>query len=135
VGNQVEVACACLWRAVSVCQTGDHSGSERLRRRGVRIMDGLGVPPPDGYFEALSRCHELAGQLPEALAVRQRELQALRSQGRTIAEVHGDYECCRLLAQLGQLTPADLGPAREAAQRLRFPGRHLEALDRLVAGA
>jgi hypothetical protein len=95
-------------------------------------MEGLGVPPPDGYFAALSFCHEQAGQPQEALAVRDRELESLRKQGRTIAEVYCHRERCRLLAGFGRLTSTDLDAARAAALRLRFPERHLAELDRLA---
>jgi hypothetical protein len=131
VRNEVELALSCLWQALAAWHAGDERRSLRLRRRGVRSMTGLGVPPPDAYFEALSLCHEQAGQVADALAVRDRELALLESQGRTISEVYCHRERCRLLAALGRLRAADLDVARAAARRLRFAEAHLAELERL----
>jgi hypothetical protein len=131
-GGQVELATAHLWQSLAALQAGDVPRAHRLRLRGCRIMAGLGVPPPDGYFEALCACHEYAGRPAEALAVRDRELALLRSQGRTISEVYCQQERARLLAGLGRSADFDLEAARAAARRLRFPEPHLAELERLA---
>jgi hypothetical protein len=131
-GNkQVELAEACLWQAVGALHKGE-ARSSRLRQRGIHLMEALGVPPSDGLFEALASYHELAGQPKAALAVRDRELELLRAQGRTISEVYCHRERCRLLASLGRLTPDDLEAGRGSARRLRFPARHLAEFDGLA---
>jgi hypothetical protein len=131
-GNQVELAEAYLWRAVAALHAGDQGWARRLKRQGVRRMDQLGVPPPDGYFEALAVLHEQEGRPEDALVVRERELALLRSQGRTISEVYCHRERCRLLAGFGRLTADDLAAARSAAGRLRHPESHLAELARLA---
>jgi hypothetical protein len=132
VGNQVELAESFLWQALAALQ-GGQAGGHRLRKRGIQVMEGLGVPPPDGYFTALGFCHEQAGRLDEALALRERERALLQSQGRTISEVYCHRHRCRLLARLGRLTDDDVEAGRAAARRLRFPDSHLAELDRLAA--
>jgi hypothetical protein len=132
VGNQVELAESHLWQALAALQGGKGDG-QVLRERGVGVMEGLGIPPPDGYFTALSACHELAGRTEEALAVRDRELALVQQQGRTIAEVRCHRQRCRLLARLGRLTAGGVEQGRAAARRLRFPSEHLAELDRIAA--
>jgi hypothetical protein len=132
IHNQDSLAEASLWQALCALHDGETARSSRLRQQGTRFMAALGVPPTDGYFEALSLCHELAG-LPEiALQVRDRELALVQAQGRTISEVYCHHERCRLLAGPGRLTAADLDSARAAARRLRFPDRHLSALEQFA---
>jgi hypothetical protein len=131
-GNRVELATALLWQALLAFQRGQTAQGRRRRRRGVRVMGDLGVPPPDGYFAALSLGHEHQGQMEEALAVQERELTMLRAQGRTISEVYCHRERCRLLLGLGRLTVPDLDAGRAAARRLRSPERHLAALDQFA---
>jgi hypothetical protein len=132
VGNQVEKATASLWQALVQTHAGNASRGHHLRLRGVRLMEALGVPPPDGYFDALSLGHEHAGEWENALAVRDRELSGLVAQGRTVSEVYCHRERCRLLAATGRLTPVDLDAGRAAARRLRFPEPHLAALDQIA---
>jgi hypothetical protein len=131
-GNQVERAMSLLWACLHAFHAGDEVQARGLRQRGVRVMDNLGVPPPDGYFESLSSSHECVGDLDAALAVRNRELSLLQAQGRTISEVYCHRERCRLLAVAGRLTAADLEAGRIAARRLRFPETYLAELDRLA---
>src|SRR5262249_32028625 len=116
--NQVEVAIAHLWQALRAGHDGGAAHGPALRQHGTAVMDALGVPPPDGYFEALCACLEQDGRLEEALAVRQRELALVRGQGRMISEVYCQRERCRLLAASGRLTSADLEEARAAARQL-----------------
>jgi hypothetical protein len=129
-GNQVERAASLLWQALGAIHRGDAGEGLGLRRRGVATMERLGVPPTDGYFEALSHGYEWAGDPDAALAVRDRELGLLRRQGRTISEVYCQRERCRLLAARDRLTAADLDAARAAARQLRLPQPHLAELDR-----
>lgn len=134
MGNRVELSQACLWQAVAAFRSGDSLRARRLQRQGSRIVEELGIPPPDGLFTALSLCHEQTGQLEEALAVRNRELELVHRQGRTISEVYCHRQRCRLLADLGRLSAADLDAARAAALRLRFPAPHLAELNRQTDG-
>jgi hypothetical protein len=79
---------------------------------------------------ALSLGHESRGQLTDALAVRDGELELLRVQKRTVSEVYCHRERCRLLDESGRLDQRRSwrGPRR----RLRRPEQHLAELDRLT---
>jgi hypothetical protein len=131
-GDRVELATSLLWASLYCFHAHDELRARRLEQQAVRVMDELAVPPPDGWFEALCAVHECVGDLEAALAVRDRELVLLQAQGRTISEVFCHRERCRLLASVGRLSAAAVEAGRIAAQRLRFPERHLAELDRIA---
>lgn len=131
VGHKMEQSELLLWQALLACKSGDEERARSLRLRATNQVGRLRMPPSDPFFEALSAYHEQGGEAGAALAARDRELAAVEAQGRTVAEVRCRLHRCRLLAQLGRLVVGELEDARTVARRLRFPDRHLAALDKL----
>ena len=76
----------------------------------------------------------MAGELQQALAVRDRELAAIVDRGRLVSECEVHIKRCRLLALLGRLHEEDVTEARQAASRLRKPDVYLAELEQAAAG-
>jgi hypothetical protein len=74
---------------------------------------------------------ELCGDLKAAVGVRDREIAAATKRGELHRVCQAHTERCRLLAQAGEIIPADLSAARLSASKLRVPGWFLEKLDRI----
>jgi hypothetical protein len=131
VGHQVELAGFFLWRALLERRAGREEMALRLHLQASQRIARLGMPPDSSYRDAECAFHEQAGLLDLALAVRDVELGQLRDRGRLFREAGTHVKRCRLLAQLGRLSAADLAAARSAVERLREPAWALQELARM----
>jgi hypothetical protein len=123
-----------LWQAVVTDQEGDRTQAARLCRTAISRMARLGKQPSSDYFEAMAGFHEKRGEIAEALETREQELATIRGWGRLAQECDAMIKRCGLLARMGQLQPADVEEARQAAARLRKPARYLEELEEAIGG-
>jgi hypothetical protein len=135
VGHQVQLAELLAWRAAAARKAGDEDRALRLCRSAASRQKAQKMPPSNGFYDGLCAYHELAGDLPAMLAVRDRELKDVGGWGRFLSEARCQVNRCKLLARMGRPLDADLAAARAAAAQLRAPAPYLAALDRLAAGA
>jgi hypothetical protein len=133
VGHQCELAEALAWQAVAALQAGQGEQARRTQQTAVSHMGRLGMPPKQGYFQALATFHEMIDDLPGALAVREAELASVLDRGRLLYEARTHIQRCALLARLGQLRPEDLDAARQATGRLRKPESLLVQIEQLAS--
>jgi hypothetical protein len=129
-----ELAVFLLWRALCARRAGREEEARRCFRQGTAGMARLGQPPGESYYDASCAYHELAGDLENAWALRQRELAETLGKGQLAYECQVYLKRCRLLARLGRPLAEETAAARAAASRLRAPGWYLERLERILAG-
>ena len=98
VGHQVELSELLAWRAVSARKAGEEERALRLYRSAYARMKAQRMPPTRGFYEGLCAYHDLSGDLPAMLAVRDRELKDVSGWGRFLSEVRCRIQRCRLLA-------------------------------------
>jgi hypothetical protein len=132
VGHQLELAELLAWRAAVARRQGEEERAVRLARSAAARMKGQRMPPTRGYYEGLCAYHELSGDLPGMLAVRDRELRDVSGWGRFLAETRCRIARCRVLARLGRPLAEELAAAREAASRLRRPEPYLAQIERMT---
>lgn len=132
--NPRKLAEFLMWRALLARRAGDEEAAKRLMRQAVARTARVRSLPFFGYYDALCAYHELGGDLRNALRVRAHELDTIAGKGRLYHECRTRVARCRLLARMGLPLGDDLTAAREAANRLRDPAPHLEALARIDAG-
>ena len=99
VGHQVELSELLAWRAVSARKAGEEERTLRLYRSAYARMKAQRMPPTRGFYEGLCAYHDLSGDLPAMLAVRDRELKDVSGWGRFLSEVRCRIQRCRLLAR------------------------------------
>jgi hypothetical protein len=126
------VAKYLAWQALASRKLGHDEAASRLYRSATAISGRLGLPPSGDYCNALSAYQEAAGDLPRALKLRDRELEAIAGKGHIDRECRIHRERCRLLRLMGRLSERDLAAARTAAAQLVDPARYLATLE--VAG-
>jgi hypothetical protein len=129
---ETELAEAQLWQAVLARRAGDEAQAGRAYRTATARMARLRTPPSPDYHDALALYFALAGDLPRALRVRDRELESIVERGRLAYECRVRIKRCRLLAQMGQLQEADLAVARASAGKLRLPERFLAEIGQIT---
>lgn len=134
VGHQVELAGFRLWRALLVRRQGDEAQAGRLYRLAAARLRHLRMPPDSTCRDAECAFHEAAGDLEQALAVREQERGQIRERGRLAYECECEIKRCWLLRRLGRLGADDRAAARAAARRLRLPAAPLARIDRLEQG-
>jgi ATP/maltotriose-dependent transcriptional regulator MalT len=133
-GHQVLIAEFQLWEAVILHRRGDVEAARRMRRLAVSRVGRLKKTPGDGYFEAQAALHALDGDLPGALAVREKDLADIGGLGMLSYECYVHAERCRLLAKMGRPLDEALAAARAVARRLRDPAPQLAELERIARG-
>jgi hypothetical protein len=131
VGHQVEHSGFLMWQAVIARHRGEKDRALGRYLQAVSRIERVRMPPDGSFFEARCGYHELAGEMADALAVRDGELARIGNRGRLAYECRVGLARCGLLARLGRLTEADLDAARAAAGKLRQPEKALAELDRL----
>jgi hypothetical protein len=135
VGHQVELSELLAWRAASARKAGEEERALRLCRSALARMKAQRMPPTRGFYEGLCAFHELGGDVPGMLAVRERELKDVSGWGRFLSECHCRIQRCRLLARLGQPLETELAAAQESAGRLRQPAPYLADIERIASPA
>src|SRR5262249_25814461 len=73
VGHQVELSELLAWRAAVARKRGEEDKALRLCRSAGSRQKAQRMPPSRGFYEGLCAYHELGGDLPAMLAVRDRE--------------------------------------------------------------
>lgn len=134
VGHQVELAGFRLWRALLARRQGDEALAGRLHRLATARLRHLRMPPDGTYRDAECAFHEAAGDLEQALAVRDQERGQIRDRGRFAYECECEIKRCWLLQRLGRLGADDRATARAAAHRLHLPAAPLARIARLEQG-
>jgi hypothetical protein len=129
---ETELSEAQLWQAVLARRAGNEPQASRAYRTATARMSRLRTPPSPDFHDALALYFTLAGDLPRAFRVRDRELELIVDRGRLAYECRVRLKRCRLLAQLGQLQEADLAAARLSAAKLRLPEKHFAAIEQLA---
>jgi hypothetical protein len=132
VGHQVELSELIAWRAVVARKRGEEEKAMRLARSAASRQKAQRMPPGRGFYEALCLYHDLSGDLPSVLAVRDRELKDVSGWGRFLTEARCRVNRCKLLARMGQPLDAELEAAREAVAKLREPAPMLSELEQIV---
>src|SRR5262249_60698942 len=84
---QLELCEFLVWEAVVARHGGDEERGRYLLRRAMTRLGRLKMPPDNHFSEALCTYHELAGDLEQALRVREQELERITGRGQL------DYEC------------------------------------------
>ncbi len=128
VGHQVELSELLAWRAVVARQRGEEDKALRLARSAGARQKAQRMPPSRGFYDGLCLYHELGGDLPGLLAVRDRELKDVSGWGRFLTEARCRVHRCKLLARMGQPLEEELTAARAAAAKLRDPAPLLAEL-------
>ncbi len=132
VGHQVELAELLAWRAAVARKRGEEEKAMRLARSAAARQKAQRMPPSRGFYEGLCLYHELGGDLPNMLAVRDRELKDVSGWGRFLTEARCRVNRCTLLARMGRPPDEELAAARAAAGKLRDPAPLLAELNKLV---
>jgi hypothetical protein len=132
---QEELAEAGLWLAVLARHAGDEEAARRHLITATSRAKRLASCASREFFDALERFHDLGGDLERALAVRDRQWQAVSGKGRLVYEWEIQAKRCALLARLGRLRAEDLEAARAAARKLRDSETYLAEIDRIAAGS
>jgi hypothetical protein len=123
-------AVGLCWQAVAERWAGKEQRATRLIHQALALLPDLDT----GNIICagpMARYHELANDLRAAVGVRERALADLERKGHLHRACQMHLERCRLLAQMGECTSADLATARQIAARLRVPQWFLDKLDRL----
>ncbi len=128
VGHQVELAELLAWRAAAARKCGEEDRALRLARSAGARQKAQRMPPSRGFYDGLCLYHELGGDLPNVLAVRDRELKDASGWGRFLTEARCRVNRCKLLARMGQPQEEELAAAHAAAARLRDPAPLLKEL-------
>lgn len=134
VGHKVEQAGLGLWRALAARRAGREAEATAHHRRAAARLRHMGMPPDCSYRDAECAFHEAAGDLAQALAVRDAELAAIAGRGRHAYETACRVKRAWLRRRLGALTDADLDEARAAAGRLRDPAAARAQIGRVERG-
>lgn len=134
VGHQVERAGFHLWQALCLHRDGRPAAAKDLHRKAVARLGRMGMPPDSSYRDAECALYEMAGDLDQALAVRDAEIASIRDRGRLVYEAACQVKRAWLRRRLGALTTDDVRVAREAAARLRQPAGPLAQIDRIERG-
>lgn len=124
------LAAGLLWEAVVLRAKGDQAAASKLFHNGLRQLANLSVAD-EICADSIAAYYELGSEWREAVGVRDREHASVSRKGMLHRACRVLVERCRLLAQAGALTSADLETARQAVAPLRFPERHLERLARI----
>lgn len=132
--RQSDLSEAILWQAILAQREGDGELALRLSRQARSIMSSLGVMPSESYFDSLAYFHQLDGDYESALRVREQAFETIADHGLLGLESRLLIQRCRLRGLLGELTPKDLGRAREAVRKLRKPLRLLEEIREIENG-
>ena len=125
---------ASIWKALLFRKAGYERNAARSFHAGLRLLKGLEAC--DTFCaDPMAKYYEAGGDWREALGVRDRELASVAKKGMLHRACQVHLERCRLLAQIGQLTSADLVATRQCAEKLRRPKwcldklRNFETLD------
>jgi hypothetical protein len=130
----LELARFLAWRALLERRAGREDVAQRLYRAAASRVARLKAVPAGSYYDALCAFHEHAGELEQALRVRDAELARIVGKGRLDHEARCRVERCRLLAQLGRPLESELAQAREAAGKLKYPQKYLDELKEMGHG-
>ena len=120
-------AAARIWQAVSRRTKGDEHAASQLFHRGMGLLAGL-ERRDSACADGVAAYYEASGDLTAAVGVRDREIAELTRKGMFHRACESLVERCRLLAQAGKLTPADLDAVHVAAGKMRFPEWYLKRL-------
>jgi hypothetical protein len=131
VGHQVELSELLAWRAAVARKRGEEDRALRLCRSAGSRQKAQRMPPSRGFYDGLCAYHELGGDLPAMLAVRDRELKDVSGWGRFLTEARCRVNRCKLLARMGQPLEEELAAARAAAAKLRDPAPLLAELEKM----
>jgi hypothetical protein len=132
--HRYSLALALMWQATAARQAGQRQEAARLYRSARARMARLGISLGSDYFDSWASYHELAGDLSQALDVREQGFRTIRDKGKLALECAVLIECCRLRTLTGKLRPEDVLAADTAARKLRKPNRYLADLDKALAG-
>jgi hypothetical protein len=109
-----------FWKALLFRKAGNQRNASRSFHGGLRLLKGLDAC--DTFCaDPMAKYYEAGGDWQEALGVRDRELASVAKKGMVHRACQVQLERCRLLAKMGQLTPADLVATRQSAEKLRAP--------------
>jgi hypothetical protein len=123
------IAEALLWQALAARHHGNASRAHRLCLAATTQAAKLGAEPSADYYDALSAYHVLGGDTRQALAVRDWQLERLRSKGRLAEECHCRMARCHLLKESGLPLRQDVAEARQVIMQLRDPRPALSELE------
>lgn len=121
---------AWIWRSVTARARGEEQNASRSFHRGMRLLAGL-ERCDSICADPIAAYRELCGDLMAAVGVRDREIAEVTKKGELHRVCQAHVHRCRLLAQAGEITSADLAVARLAASKLRVPEWFLEKIDRI----
>jgi hypothetical protein len=125
-------AAGLIWLAVTHRAAGDEQKSTRSFYRGMRCLRNL-TSREEICADPMAIYYELGRDWKAALKVRDTELAIVTQKGMPHRSCRIHIERCRLLKQSGEITPADLNLARQAAAQLQVPGFYLKKLARIEA--
>jgi hypothetical protein len=118
---------ASIWKALLFRRAGNQRNASQSFHAGLRLLKGLEARDTI-CADPMAKYYEAGEDWREALGVRDRELAAVAKKGMLHRACQVQLERCRLLAQMGQLTPADLVAVRQSAEKLRTPKWCLDRL-------
>lgn len=109
-------------------------------RRGIRLMNRLGQPPDDSYFDALCHYHELRNELVISWTLREQHLAHTSGRGQLAAEAECRLKRCQLLVRMecegvvaasGTTLTDEHEATRRAIARLRAPEWYLAEMAKI----
>jgi hypothetical protein len=133
VGHQVELSELLAWRAVSALRRGETDRALRLSRSATSRQKAQKMPPTRGFYDALCTYHEILGEVPKMLDIRERELNDVSGWGRFHCETRCRTHRLELLKRLGKPMDDELSAARDSARRLRIPEPYLKRIEAIVS--
>jgi hypothetical protein len=135
VGHQVELSELLAWRAAVARKHGEEEKALRLARSAGSRQKAQRMPPSRGFYDGLCLYHELGGDLPAMLAVRDRELKDVSGWGRLLTEARCRVNRCKLLARMGEPRDEEFTAARAAVGKLREPAPLPAELEKIERGS
>jgi hypothetical protein len=126
-----ELVSALLWQSILLRRLNSEDEAQALFKRGMAQYATLGTARDEGYYNMLCRFYEAGKEYEKSLATRDEQIQKIRDGIGLDSTFEAHRKRCLVLKQLGQLSPADVAAAQDAAKSLKHPEKHLAKLSEL----
>jgi hypothetical protein len=128
-----DAAFAQVWQAILHRRRGDEMEAQQLFKRGMAKLLPLSIGRDETYYNMLCRFYEAGKEYEKSLALRDEQIANIHETVGLASTFEAHHKRCLVLRQMHRLTPADVAALQKAAQRLRYPERHLPKLQKLEA--
>jgi len=128
------VAIAQAWRALFSLMEGQNEDAQSLYRLATSNMSQLGMAVSLSYYEAVSSYNEKIGDVDQALAIREQQLDAVSGRGGYYLESEVLLKKARLLGRMGHDITSIVMETMQIAKHLVEPTLLMNRLQRVEEG-